>query len=147
MCGGDVWAVIAAILGSDAPLENLLFDFSDNNIIHPKMCRKFHNLGSNTHHSEALQWARMKRRQHLRIKMHHCYCDGVDGFWDCAPWMPKALYCNFLRGLCLCSLQTLHLNFSKGWLGTSGQTIQDDYLAGAITNLIGVPLHNCTIRL
>ena len=136
LCGGDVGDVMAAVLESDAEIENSSLDFSGHNIIHPRECCKFHCWGADPDHSVALPWARMRQLRHLKIVMQDCYCMGVGADPRCAPWMPSALYCNLFRGFH--SLHCLHFDISMVSPGCWGLTMHDAYVVDAIGGLLGV---------
>ena len=103
MCGGNIGAVLAAILDTGASIEKLLLEFSYHNIIQPQNCCSRHYQGADPDHTLPFRWAHMARLEHLVIVMTHCYCDGVDGWPDrysrsCSS-MRRVLYRNLFRGL------------------------------------------------
>ena len=81
MCGGDIGAVLAAILDSGASSERLSLDFSRHNVIKPQNCCSCHYGGvADPYHSLPFRWARMARLEHLETVMKHCYCSGLTGY-------------------------------------------------------------------
>ena len=116
MCGADVGAIMAAVLGStNSKIEKLLLDLSGHNVIHPQT----HNRSADPDHSVPFEWAHVPRLRHLEIIMLSCKASGVGG-------VPSAIYGNVFRGLSVCqNLHSLKFDFSRLRANDWGPSIHD----------------------